>query len=493
MNGSVCKGLSAGLIMMGAACLLGTGSPLWAQDKKERRLVRSFPPPVHAWEVATIILGCPTDQQVTMSLTPSRTIEGYVEFGREGDAFPARTRLQAYTNAIPVQLTLDGLLKDTAYHYRLCYRENDASEFQKGPVCAFHTQRPVGKSFVFEVQGDSHPERTPKQNDPALYEQTLMAVARDRPDFYFCMGDDFSVDALRNVTPATVEQVYRKQLPYLGLVARSSPLFLVNGNHEQAARCNLDGSAGNVAVWAQLNRNRFFPQPRPDGFYSGDGEPVAPIGDLRDYYAWTWGDALFVVLDPYWHSSVPVDNVFGGDQKRRDLWGITLGAAQYHWLKKTLESSRARFKFVFAHHVNGTGRGGVEKADSYEWGGHGAGGEWEFDQKRPGWALPIHQLMATNGVTIFFQGHDHVFAHQEKDGIVYQTVPEPADPHYTLYNKEAYRSGDILPNSGRIRVTVAPDKVRVEYVRSYLPGDVVPGHPDGEASFSYTVGPGRKE
>jgi len=43
-------------------------------------------------------------------------------------------------------------------------------------------------------------------------------------------------------------------------------------------------------VGAQQKRGRRGPQSTPD--------PVA--GLLQDYYAWTWGDALFVVLDTYW-------------------------------------------------------------------------------------------------------------------------------------------------------------------------------------------------
>jgi hypothetical protein len=211
------------------------------------------------------------------------------------------------------------------------------------------------------------------------------------------------------------------------------------------------------------------------------------IGPLRDYYAWTWGDALFVVIDPYWHSPAPVDNVFGGGPKTRDLWTITLGYEQYKWLKKTLEESKARYKFVFAHHVLGTGRGGIEQAGLFEWGGRNKKGVNEFAQRRPGWELPIHQLMAGSGVTIFFQGHDHVFARQSLDGVVYQTLPEPADPSYTLYNRDAYRSGDVLPNSGRVRVTVSPQIVRVEYVRSYLPKDATPEHPSGEIAIAYEI------
>jgi sugar lactone lactonase YvrE len=274
-------------------------------------------------------------------------------------------------------------------------------------------------------------------------------------------------------------------------------LFLVNGNHEQAARCNLDGTPASPAVLAGRARTRFYPLPAPDAFYGGDAERVEHVGLLRDYYSWTWGDALFVVIDPYWHSAAAVDNeagVEGRDRdqkpdggKKRDLWGVTLGDVQYRWLTRTLTESKVRWKFVFSHHVLGTGRGGIECADLFEWGGKNKRGQDEFAAKRPGWALPIHQLMVKAGVTVFFQGHDHLFARQELDGVVYQSCPNPADDTYQAFNRDAYRSGDVLPNSGHLRVAVSPAKVQVEYVRSYLPKDATAAHPDGEVAFAYEV------
>ena len=165
---------------------------------------------------------------------------------------------------------------------------------------------------------------------------------------------------------------------------------------------------------------------------------------------------------------------------------MSIGDEQYKWLEHTLEQSNARYKFVFCHHVMGTGRGGIEMAHLYEWGGKSQDGTWRFDEKRPGWEEPIHQLMVDAGVTIFFQGHDHIFARQELDGVVYQSVPNPADDTYQAFNREAYRSGDILPNSGHLLVTVSPENVRLDYVRSFLPEDKAKGQ-NGKTAFSFTV------
>jgi hypothetical protein len=43
--------------------------------------------------------------------------------------------------------------------------------------------------------------------------------------------------------------------------------------------------------------------------------------------------------------------------------------------------------------------------------------------------MPIHQLLVRNKVAAVFHGHDHLFAKQDLDGIVYQEVPQPSSPN----------------------------------------------------------------
>jgi phosphodiesterase/alkaline phosphatase D-like protein len=425
----------------------------------------------------TLVLGSPTATSIQASiLSPNESGTIYVAFGTTSGAYDRETAASALQAAQPLEVPVAALLADTEYYGRLYFRGAGEEAWSVTEEFAFHTARPAGSTFTFCIQGDSHPERVGKQFDPALYVRTLESAASVRPDFFFTLGDDFSVDQLKTVSAETVQSLYATQRDWLSLVG--APVFLVGGNHEQASLANLDGTSDNVAVWAQTARNAYYSQPAPNAFYSGDAEPVDHIGLLRDYYAFTWGDALFVVIDPYWHSAQPVDNAFGADRdekRNRDLWDITLGDAQYEWLAHTLETSTAKVKFVFAHHVNGTGRGGIELATTYEW-GDAAG----LPIHRPGWDRTIHQLLVDHHVTIFFQGHDHLFARQELDGVIYQTLPEPANPYYTLENAVAYKNGDMLPNSGHVRVSVSPGGVKVDYVRSYL------DRPD-ELAFSYAV------
>lgn len=441
-----------------------------------------------------VILGSPTANSIKANVfSPDQSGSIYIEYGTTNAVYTRQTTPTELQASKPLELVLDDLQADTGYYYRLVFQATGESAYTAQEASSFHTARLPGSNFSFAIQGDSHPERAKKQFDSDLYIRTLQTVAAEQPDFYFAMGDDFSIDTLdpATINVAKVTERYRLQRSYLGLIGRTAPIFLVNGNHEQASMANLDGTANNVAVWAQNARNSLFSQPAPDeNFYTGDAQPVAHIGLLRDYYAFTWGDALFVVIDPYWHSPQTVDNQFGADRdnkKGRDLWNITLGEIQYQWFKNTLETSTAKYKFVFSHHVLGTGRGGIEQADLYEWGGLNAKGTWEFDSRRPGWELPIHQLMVENHVTIFFQGHDHIWVRQELDGVIYQSLPEPADPFYTLYNDDAYLSGDKFSNTGYTRVAVSPSQLKVDYVRTYLPGDENAERINGKTAFSYSI------
>ncbi|MBY0263098.1 MAG: metallophosphoesterase, partial [Phycisphaerales bacterium] len=474
------------------------------------------------------ILGRPTDHTVTVSVLSATAMEAFVEYGTAPGVYAKKTPTRAFKGGEPTEFEIAELASNAAYFYRVRTKVAGSAEFVPHEEAIFHTQRRRGETFTFGVQGDSHPERLGRMYDPGLYVQTLNLVAKDAPDFYFLMGDDFSIERLierGNKNQSAVDAIYAHQRGFLGLVGKATPLMLVNGNHEQAAKYLLDGTANNFAVLAGKARTNFFPLPAPGGIYTGNAEPVEHIGLLRDYYAWEWGDALFVVIDPYWHSDVAVDNEAGvkapqqpGESNRdvkrrerdnqgggnqpagdppanrqgkgsRDLWQITLGDVQYLWLGKTLRESKAKFKFVFSHHVSGTGRGGIEVAGLYEWGGEDRRGVDRFFQMRPKWEKPIHDLMRDTGVTIFFQGHDHLYARQELDGVVYQTCPNPADPTFTAFNAQAYKSGDIFPNSGHLRVTVTPESAKVEYVRSFCPQDEGEGKANGSIAHSYVVKP----
>ena len=176
------------------------------------------------------------------------------------------------------------------------------------------------------------------------------------------------------------------------------------------------------------------------------------------------------------------------------IWGWTLGKAQYEWLKQTLESSTARYKFIFIHHLVGgnsnEARGGIESAGYYEWGGKNQDGSWGFDTQRPGWEMPIHALLVKNRVSALFHGHDHVFVKQELDGIIYQECPQPSITKYNntqLAQQYGYIHGEVVSSSGHLRVQVTPAQATVEYVRAYRPQDENANQKNGQVAANYSI------
>lgn len=473
----------------------------------------------------TTILGRPTASSVAISLLSSESVRLQIEYGVIKGKYVSKSPIIELAPGTPSVIELNKLKSNSRFFYRVNKVLSDSVE--KGKDLSFTTQKKSGTTFSFTVQGDTHPERAGKMFNADLYNVTMENIAKQQPDFHILLGDDFSIDPLIDKGQANqtnVEKIYQTHRNWLAIPGASVPIFLVNGNHEQAAAYLLDGTLTNPAVLAGNARNKFYPLPNPGGFYTGDTKEIAGIGLLRDYYAWTWGDALFVTLDPYWHSKFAVDNVAGvlvaedqavqplsdsttvtnkkggakandkpaknsggGSGKVDNLWNVGIGDEQYAWFKRTLETSKAKYKFVFAHHVLGTGRGGVEVSTNYEWGGKDPKGQTTFAKERPNWALPIHDLMVKNGVQIFFQGHDHIFCTQERDGVIYQSMPNPADDTFSMFNESAYKSGVKAANSGHARVTVAANQAKVEYFLSARPTDT--GRSNLQLAYSYIVKP----
>jgi len=476
--------------------------------------------------VANIILGRPTNNSIALSILANEKINAYVEYGYTKSKYTGKSSTMAIEPSSPKVFELKGLKSNSKIYYRLRFASGTSKTFQTGKQYSFSTAKKSASTFSFTVHGDTHPERAGKMFNSELYYVTMANVAEQQPDFHILMGDDFSIDPLISkgqANQANVEKIYRTHRDWLGVIGASVPVFLVNGNHEQAASYLLDGTTTNPAVLAGNARLKYYPLPAPNDFYSGNTIEIPGVGLPRDYYAWSWGDALFVTLDPYWHSKNAVDNAAGvlvaedqgggagskkgtgggkntdtntggqpkqpagGNSKTKDLWSIGIGDEQYAWLKKTLESSNAKYKFVFAHHVMGTGRGEVELSYDSEWGGKEPKGTTTFEKERPNWELPIHDLMVKNKVSIFFQGHDHIFVTQERDGLIYQSMPNPADDTFSYFNESAYKSGVKAPNSGHVRVTVGAKEATVEYFLAARAKDA--GRKNLQVAHKYSVAP----
>ena len=465
-----------------------------------------------------IMLARPTDVSITANIIPDYDVEFYIEYGIESGVYPDSTTTYIADADEVVEFVIDGLMANTHHYYHIVYRRVGVTEWNIGAEHSFITQRTQGNAFTFTIISDSHLGQYGGQtaDEYALYEQALQNVWDDDPDFHIDLGDTYAMDPSplgTGMTPEEAMAAYYVQRPFLEAITHSIPYFQAIGNHENEEGWNFDdvftAPDQSLAIVGMTARKYYIPIPIPDGFYTGNTDPLPePIGgdtNHEDYYAWEWGDALFVVLDPFHYSMTwPSEggDTYGGEgqdgEAAGDRWDWSLGIDQYLWLKNVLETSTAKYKFVFSHHVTGGitqyGRGGISAAPYFEWGGYNADDTWGWDTERPaseGWDVPVHQLMVANGVDIFFHGHDHIFSYEELDGIVYLECPKPDDAGYDWepygygYNENLYPEGVNIQNSGHIRVSVSPEQVIVDYVRSYLPGD----GENGVIAHSFTIEP----
>ncbi len=339
----------------------------------------------------------------------------------------------------------------------------------------------------------------------------MTKVAADVPDFQIDLGDTAAMDnGSSSVTlgdTATAEQKYKDLFTYFNLVSGTSPIFLVPGNHEQQENWHygiVTDKATSLPIMSKNAEKKYFLNPDgSDSFYSGDTTTYPTLsgsGYKDDYFAWTWGDALFVVINPFWYTTTkPYTTSVGGGEGDTtgtdDRWLWTLGQTQFNWLKTTLQGSSAKYKFVFAHQIVGGnaisnqvgyGHGGVDSANLVEWGGNNTDGTtYAWDTKRSGWgSQPIRQMMEANGVTAFFHGHDHQMAYEKLNNVVYQAVPSGSfTGSFGIYTTGGNSGNTIYADSnqgpGYLRVTVGPSQTNVEFIR----------YNGTSAAYSYTMAP----
>lgn len=418
--------------------------------------------PAHRYDVT---LGRATADSVLATVVAYEDLEAYVEF--DGRRSQAKLLIKGEPSSFPLM----GLRENRRYAYRLRFRARAAETFETSPEYSFHTQRTAGSAFTFVVQADSHLDGPVSEKG---YEVALSRMKAAEPDFLIDLGDTFMVDKRRDDFRKALPQ-YLAQRYYFGLLCHSVPLFLVLGNHDGEGGVRHDGTGNSMAAWSLALRKRYFPNPQPGAFYSGNTTLDPVLGALENYYSWQWGDALFVVLDPYWATL---------RRGRTDNWHWTLGDTQYRWLAKVLETSKAAHKFMFVHHPTGAKgqpiRGGIAAARYNEWGGKNEDGSDGFRARRPGWEMPVHALLAKHKVAAVFHGHDHMYAREEMDGVVYQLTPQPGNTRAGAPRNAVeygYTSGTVLGGAGHIRVRVDAERAVMEYVLTN----------SGEVAHSYAI------
>jgi hypothetical protein len=362
-------------------------------------------------------------------LSPSNGT-GYIEYGTKVGVYSNKSAPITFTKGVQKSITISGLKPATKFYFRLRNSYGSKSFSTAGVLIA--TTAVASKEYVFTIQADPHMDENSSEE---VYIKTLDQVAALKPSFLMDLGDIFMVDKLSNKSEANIRARYELMKKYYARL-QGVPLKITLGNH--------DGELGYSTFNTKKYRAEYFP------------EQTASVS----YFAFTEENSLHISLDPFTYTT---------ENPKADGWQWTLGKVQYDWFKQVLETSQAPFKFIYIHHLlvgDPQSRGGVEIAQFNEWGGKNKDGSYGFDQMRPGWGKPIHQLLKENKVSAVFKGHDHLYVKQDLDGIVYQTLPQPSHPGDKINSgiEYGYLSGKTIGGSGFIKVTTSEKSARVDFI-----------------------------
>ena len=414
-----------------------------------------------------VILSAPTPTSIIASCWCSTGSNVTVTYWEAGKPATAKALGEPCGDQAAMRLTLYHLTPGTKYAYVASIR--GGADVATTAEHGFST--PGAPTTRFTVSADAHLYSSEAHR--AVTEAMASSVSARAPDFHVQVGCAWMLDQFveYEANYSDVFDFIRGTRYWFGGIGSDAALYHVQGPHAgenfmdyHTCRVGRNLSAPALAMrsqWSAIARRSAYPAPEANAFYSGsdvedsylpcvfDGEsmalsyPAVEVGNRRSYYAFETGGVLVIALDTWWYYDV--------NQLNGTNWMFTLGRKQYEWLQETLSAKNASRTVVMTHNLVGgyaktfdysTQRGGARAAPMFEWGGRGHSGNLEFDQYRPGWTAPIHDLLVAHGVDAVVHGHDHVTAVEFVDGVMYLELPWMLGGGATDIEIEAYLGTD---------------------------------------------------
>jgi 3',5'-cyclic AMP phosphodiesterase CpdA len=346
---------------------------------------------------------------------------------------------------------IEGLEPGSRYEYLIV--ETDTEEELTLGVGIATTARQPGSSFSFAMVSDTHIGADlafSNQGDEVTLSGISREIATASPDLVVNLGDILDFHEYGFVEPppdaSITRNAYRNYRATFGSTLSYAAHYGVLGGWDSENGCDTPEEIDR----SRQERLRYMPGPKPETYLEG-GSP------FEDYYAFTWGDALFVMLNVFTYT--PGCHQLSTYPGLRDDW--TLGDAQLAWLRSTLEGATAKWKFLMIHHPVG-GDAGNPELDPVNAEVNSAYGRGGGRAARVGEQEIVHELMREFGVQAFFYGHDHVFTDMTVDDIHY-SLPGSAGAIWFFTEAETGYS-EFWSTSGWAKVDVTPNNVHVQFL-----------------------------
>ncbi len=366
----------------------------------------------------------PTHEGVTLRMTPRTDVVAFVRYGTSAQRLDSQSMEYSLTAGQPLELILKGLQQNTRYFYRVHVATVASSgRFLPRALHSFQTLPQPGRPFSFAYATDSHHyeawadmQFAAKPGAQQRFQKTIANIRKRKPHWLMIGGDFVQTQCSceggthEGVTyaPGSAFTVQEAQNRYdvsfgpdeYGQITSDIPFVYVLGNH--------DGEGGwfSNALRSSSETARLNTFTNPAQVYPGDAE--------GHYYAFESGDALIVVID--------VMRFTVTKPQTANDW--TLGDAQMLWLSSVLSASQAKWKFLFAEHLDGGEPTPLLLGANYYYGRGGLRATVDdpstpltdetnkvtgvFKGEQAVIQLLEEQHTTNGGATFFLSGHDHL-------------------------------------------------------------------------------------
>jgi hypothetical protein len=408
-----------------------------------------------------------SSKMVVSSVVNNRTVAGHLSGGVE-NCWNYGHQWALYRTYYKLEIQLTGLLPSSKYYYRVLLKFGGDSYSSPRAVHSFQTKRGIGESFCFAIWADPHRRIYGKGRgywpewdvfDAMLVNETIDFIIDLGDTWDLCKGyGDLRTKGLPGLYSKVMRPARNGYSGYRGAsdVCADHAYYLARGNHEGISDYDKAPTRNTLKTLMKL----FVPN--PNGMTYPQGGSMDSDYD-QGYFAFEWGDALFVVMDVVKYKTT--EDVEPSSAR------FHIGEAQLLWLTSVLQNSTQRWKFIFTHHLFGGGT---------NYGRGGAAFAFDYEQAQ------IQSLAEQYGVHIF-HAHDHLLAKEWANGVLYYCcgLAWGAQFDYITRNNEnfsvLYPEGFIstscnsvppaCENNGYMVVEVSPTQVKIQY-KSYL-GSVI--------------------
>ncbi len=395
------------------------------------------------------LLSCPTETSIRITaLNDKQPAEAVIEMRKEGAQEWERKKPALKLAAYEIfNWTVKDLSRATRYEYRVLLKQGTDETWRPVAGGSFTTQRKGPANYTAVLMTDPHTGSFPAGSGPALtLDKVVQNASRAKPEFVLDLGDNVAWPGSREFPqkdPNGAMNAYARYRRQIGPLSINAPHFAILGNWGGE---NGKFPEKSIEIVAAVRRS-LLPAPDHKTYPQGGSEK-------EDYYAFTWGDVLYVMLNIQTYSKPSNPEALPSlmsDVNQITEW--TLGEKQMAWFESTLKNATERFRFVCMHHPAG-GNAGDPMNTLY---GRGGARAWNTGEQ-----VKIHALMKKHKVQIFFYGHDHVFVDDVVDGIHY-TLPGSCGAPWKFTKAETGYER-FWPDSGHAQLDVTPEKATVTFI-----------------------------